>query len=228
MNKFSLYIILILLYVSLAKSFSPSEFGINYVHNEISLGSLIKDAPVSAILIDTHETGFLIKTYYHKYRIVYGFKNFDELIVRVSKSYFDKHKASIGMEIFRRFENLSEDYLTLPPGALFVGDKYFGLLKKDPKLGKKWDFHKVYQNIPEALGWGTWRPDENFIEELQRSASKDEIFYGLNKEFGPQGYITIKNFPNYFMKKNNQKQSLNSFYKKYLNQNYVGKRHTHE
>ena len=70
LNKIIIYSLLLLTYLGLSKSLSPSEFGISYVFNEESLSSMIKGAPVSVILVDTHSTGFIIKTYYQKYKVV--------------------------------------------------------------------------------------------------------------------------------------------------------------
>ena len=66
MNKFILYGILLLVYLGLSKSLSPTEFGVKYINNDEALAEIINGAPVSVILTDIHSTGFLIKTFYHK------------------------------------------------------------------------------------------------------------------------------------------------------------------
>jgi hypothetical protein len=83
LNKIVIYILLLLVYLGLSKSLSPSEYGVNYVHNTESLSKLIGAGPVSVILTDIHSTGFIIKTYYHKYKVVYGFQYYEEIISRV-------------------------------------------------------------------------------------------------------------------------------------------------
>ena len=70
MNKLILYGILLLVYLGLSKSLSPGEYGIRYINKKEDLIDLIPGQPVSAILADMHSTGFLIKTYYQKYKIV--------------------------------------------------------------------------------------------------------------------------------------------------------------
>ena len=95
MNKIALYILLVICYLGLAKSFSPTELGVSYITNREDLSLLANDAPVSVILTDMHSTGFIIKTHYHKYRVVYGFKAPDEIVVRASKKLTLENKKYI-------------------------------------------------------------------------------------------------------------------------------------
>ena len=62
MNKFIGYGILLLIYLGLSKSLSPSELGISYINSKESLSKLINGAPSTVILTDIHSIGFLIKT----------------------------------------------------------------------------------------------------------------------------------------------------------------------
>ena len=64
-NKIIIYMSLIIIYLGLSKALSPAGLNVQYVFNEESLKSIVKDKPVSLILIDTHSTGFAIKTHYH-------------------------------------------------------------------------------------------------------------------------------------------------------------------
>ena len=70
MYKIFLYTILMITYLGLAKALSPSEHGVQYLQNERAFPKIIKGNQSTAILIDTHATGFLIKTYYQKYRVI--------------------------------------------------------------------------------------------------------------------------------------------------------------
>ncbi len=101
LNRALVFLAMLITYLGLSKSLSPSEFGISYVFNEESLSKLVSGSPVSLILTDTHSTGFIIKTYYHKYKVVYGFQTYDELIVRTSRAFTLKHAEDIGMSIFQ-------------------------------------------------------------------------------------------------------------------------------
>ena len=119
MNKIIVYCVLLLFYLGLSKSLSPSEYGINYINSNEALSRLVPGAPVSVILTDIHSTGFLIKTYYHKYKIVYGFQSFEELIVRTSRNYSINNQSHLGLSIFRRYrEDELEDFTPLPPGSI--------------------------------------------------------------------------------------------------------------
>ena len=62
----------------------------------------------------------------------------------------------------------------------------------------RWRFNKSFKNFPRYLGWGKFRPDENFYQEMRSSAALGQPFYGLHNEFGPQGKITRENFPHFF------------------------------
>ena len=54
MNRIIVYCFLLLLYLTLSKSLSPSELGINYLNNKESLSTLVPGSPVSVILTDVH------------------------------------------------------------------------------------------------------------------------------------------------------------------------------
>ncbi len=68
MNKISLYILLILIFLAMSKSFSPSSQGAPFVVDERVYSNFFQGAPLSVVLVDSFTTGFLIKTYFHKYK----------------------------------------------------------------------------------------------------------------------------------------------------------------
>jgi len=221
MNKILIYTLLVLCYLGLSKAFSPSEFGINYVLNEESLEKLITTAPVSVILIDVHSTGFLIKTYYHKYKLVHGFQTFEELIVRTSSAFKEKNKENIGMSIFRRYEkNNRTETNPLPPGALFIGDKNFGSWVNQDSGDKRWEFYRVYRYIPKYLGWIDFKPTYKFYQKLLLHKNQNKPFYGFNDEFGVNGSLTKKAFPNYFKRHLPKEINMKRFIKDYFKENF--------
>jgi hypothetical protein len=220
MNKALIYIILVIVYLGLSKSFSPSEFGINYVLNEKSLAQLIKGKPVTVVLADMHSTGFIIKTYYHKYKVIYGFQSIEEIIVRTSRGFSQKHQAHIGLSIFRRQENADEDFTPLPPGILFVGDKRFGRWKLSDSGDKTWHFYRVYRNLPSYLGWGDFRPTQDFLKKAQYHITQKKPYFGLNQEFGTGGSLTRESFSQYFKRETPQKINLKDFFSDYFRQNF--------
>lgn len=191
MNKISLYTLLILLFLGLSKSFSPSAQRTTFVQNEQVYPGLFAGAPISLVLIDAFKAGFLIKTYYLKFKIVHGFKQPEFLIVRTNKKYFDKNKENIGMSLFRRYERNSQESTTpLPPGSIYVGDPAFGGWKYHNSGQRIWHFHRVYRHFTRQFYWGKYRPNYNFYEKVQIHLKNETPFYGLNNEFGTEGSLT--------------------------------------
>ena len=132
MYKFFLYTVLIILYLGLAKALSPSEHGVQYLQNERGFSKLIKGNQSTVILVDTHATGFLIKTYYQKYRVISGYDSVEELIVRTSKEFAKKNLNHIGLSLYRKSDE-AEEFLPLPPGSLYIGNREFGDWKTNKK-----------------------------------------------------------------------------------------------
>ena len=221
MNKLIIYVILLILYLGLSKSLSPSEFGIKYVNSQKSLALSIPGAPVSVILTDIHSTGFIIKTYYHKYKVVYGFQSFEELIIRTSRKYMEENLPYLGMSVFRRFklEN-KEDFTPLPPGSVFVGDYNFGNWV-DRRGKKQWRFFRVYRQIPTYLGWKDFQPTFQTYTRIRTAIDEKKPFFGSNDEFGINGSITKVSFPKYFERQKNEPIDLEKFIKAYLNENFI-------
>jgi len=197
MNKFSIYILLVLVFLGLSKSFSPSEQRILYVENEHVYSTFFKGAPIEVILTDYFKAGFLIKTYFHRYKIVHGFKNPDFVTVRVSKKFWNKNKHHIGMSLFRRREiDNAESTIPLPPGSLFVGDPSFGYWEENGKSSKHfWIFHRAYKHFPEYFSWDDFVPDHEFYKLLVNSIGQEKVFFGSNNEFGTNSDLTKKMYP---------------------------------
>ncbi|MBC75699.1 MAG: hypothetical protein CME64_06765 [Halobacteriovoraceae bacterium] len=223
LNKIIIYSLLLLTYLGLSKSLSPSEFGISYVFNEESLSSLIKGAPVSVILVDTHSTGFIIKTYYQKYKVVYGFQTYEELIVRTSRAFTQKNKDYIGMSIFRRSEDLNESFTPLPPGSVFIGNRDFGRWRNTSK-GKVWSFYRAYRYIPQYTGLKSYTATYNVFQQIQKSVRDNTPFFGFNDEFGTKGSITKREFPAYFKKDRNDQFDLKDYFSDIVKRNFRASR----
>lgn len=221
MNKFIIYGLLILAYLTLSKGFSPNEFGVKYIKNNEDLVKLIPGAPVSLILTDIHSTGLLIKTYYHKYKIIYGFQSYEELIVRTSRNFTEENKPFLGMSTFRRYkENNKENFTPMPPGSVFIGNKNFGNWVRQGKDSQKWKFFRVYRQIPQYLGWGKYQPTYKTYTQILDFQDREKPFFGSNDEFGLNGSITKLSFPNYFERQKPTKINFESFFMNYLNTNF--------
>jgi hypothetical protein len=210
---------LMILYLGLAKTLSPSEIGVHYLQNERGFPKLVNSPLATVILVDTHATGFLIKTYYQKYRIISGYDSIEELIVRTSKEFAKKNLANIGLSLFRRADN-REEYVPLPPGSLYIGSREFGEWKARKSGNKVWAFNKSFKNFPKYLGWGKFRPDELFYQEMRSKVSLNQPFYGLDNEFGPTGKITQENFPHFFKDERKKKVEMKTLLLEYLKENF--------
>lgn len=217
-NKLLIYIAIIFLYLGLSKSLSPSELGITFVQNKSQFSDLVVGTPIEVILIDEHMTGFLIKTYYHKYRVVYGFQTFEELIVKVSRRFKRENEKNVGLSIFRRSIHGKESFVPLPPGKAFI-HKTLGYWQ-EAKGTKKWNFYKSHKQLEKYLGLENFEITPAFFERLNLAEKEESRFIGFNDEFGPFGLITISNFPKYFDKTNDNDQSIIDFLKSYFYINF--------
>jgi hypothetical protein len=195
MNKFSIYILLILIFLGISRSFSPSAQGTKYIINEKVYSNFFEGAPLSLILLDSFQTGFLIKTYYQKYKVVHAFKRPSVVIVRTSYDFWEKNKPNRGMSLFRRNErNNIENNIVLPPGSLYIGDLGFGHWEWGDSGEKFWIFHRAYRHFPKMFGWGEYVPTQDFYKLMKSSLSEEKPFYGIGNEFGTDGPITKKNY----------------------------------
>ncbi|MEC7275584.1 MAG: hypothetical protein VXV96_04620 [Bdellovibrionota bacterium] len=191
MNKILLYTLLILLFLGLSKSFSPSSQKTSFVQTKLDLPSLTTGAPVSIVLTDAFDAGFLIKTYYLKLKIVHGFKQPETLVVRTNKKFYNENKDNVGMSLFRRMERENKESLTpLPPGSIYVGDPAFGAWRYHNSGERRWHFHRVYRHFARQFYWGDYRPNYDFFEKLKIHQKNEQPFYGLNGEFGTKGTLT--------------------------------------
>ena len=219
MYKFFLYFILIIIYLGLAKTLSPSELGVQYLQNDKAFSKIINSKMTTVILIDTHATGFLIKTYYQKYRVVTGYDAIEELIVRTSKEFAKKNLDHIGLSLYRRLDD-KEEFLPLPPGSIYLDRQEFGEWRPNKKGILKWRFHKAFKNFPKYLGWGKFRPDQNFFQELKASINLNRPYFGPNNEFGPMGKITQESFPHFFKGDRMKKVELKNLLIEYFKENF--------
>lgn len=218
--KFFLYFILTIAYLGLAKALSPSEVGVQYLQNEKAFSKILKGNAVSVILIDTHTTGFLIKTYYQKYRVIKDYDNIEEMIVRTSREFAKKNLKNIGLSLYRKVEN-KEDIIPVPPGSHYVGNNEYGEWRTSDKTGKtRWVFWKAYKDFPKYFGWGKWRPTEEFYQQMRNSQVNNRPFYGVEEEFGLNGKITRENFPHFFKEERTKQINMKDLLIEYFKENF--------
>lgn len=227
MNKISLYILLILIFLGLSKSFSPMERDSLYIENERVFPSFFPGAPITLILIDSFEKGLAIKTYYQRYSLVHAFRPPEEITARVSKEFWNKNLSNLGMSLFRRRErDMIESTTAEPPGALFLGDPSYGSWEYDNSGEKFWVFHRPYRHFPKILGWGKFRPSYTFYKQLMTNSAQGVIFYGPHNEFGTKGEVTRSWAKNYHGEKFNGQVDFLNHLKKFLRLPYFEKEET--
>jgi len=216
MKKISIYIVLILVFLALSKSFSPSEQNSIKIPNERVFSDLFLGAPLSIILVDSFTAGFLIKTFYQKYRIIYGFRTPETVVVRTSQIFWEKNLPNLGMSLFRRDDqDGSESVVPTPPGALYIGDNAFGYWERADSGEKIWRFHRAYRNFPKIFRWGDFVATREFYDKLMIHL-KDQIpFYGLHSEFGTDGSITKQNWTEHVKSAEIKKRKFREHIKKY-------------
>lgn len=219
MYKLFLYFTLVIVYLGLAKLLSPSELGVHYLQNEKSFGKLVKPNNSTVILIDTHATGFLIKTYYQKYRVISGYDSVDEFIVRTSKEFARRNLDNIGMSLYRRTET-KEETIPLPPGSLYLNNREFGDWRTEKNGKSIWFFKKAFKNFPNYLGWEDFRPSLEFYQEMKSHQGMGKPYYGQNNEFGTNGKITREAFPHFFREERMKKVEMKTLLFEYFKENF--------
>ena len=190
MNQISLYVLLILIFLGLSKSFAPAEKKSIFIPHKEYLSIHYQGSPLSVILLDSFETGFLIKTYYQRYKIFHGFKSPEIVTVRASKDFWMHTKKFQGMSLFRRAEkNSEESFVPMPPGFLYVGDPSFGrfIEKNGTRL---WKFHRAYKHYPRVFYWGKFKPSYQFFKTGFLHQRNSTPYFGINNEFGENGNVT--------------------------------------
>lgn len=185
MNKISIFVLLILIYLGISKSFSPSEKKTPFLANEKVFNNYFSGAPISVILLDSFSSGFLIKTYHHRYKIVHAFRIPEEIVVRTSKKFWKQNLKNHGMSLFRRQERtLKTSSVPMPPGSLFIGDPAYGTWEITDYGSKEWRFHRTYKSFPDIFGWKDFRPSLDFYQKVRIFQSNERAYYGPNNEFG--------------------------------------------
>lgn len=217
MNRFSLYIFLILIFLGLSKNFSPSVVKIYQMKNIAIFGETFKEDNFSILLLDTFKTGFMIKTYFLKLKIAYPFKPSEVITVRTSYDLFTYYKQFLGMSLYRIGENMQDqDSTPMPPGTLFVGNPAYGRWKLHDSGERYWKFHRAYQRFPNLFFWGDFRPSFSFYKSTKASLKNNIPYFGDQNQFGIDGSITKKALNTEDEQASYIKIKLKKYIKKYI------------
>lgn len=218
MRNLSVYIVLILVFLGLSKSFNISSKGTEYLYNENGYSGFFRGSPLSVILAERFETGFLIKTYYHRYLLIEGVNTPKYVTVRTSPNHYNAYEKYVGLSIFRRTDRtLEESNTPLPPGSLYLGNPAYGSWIRNRKTGeKKWEFHRAYKSYALYFAWGEFRPDYEFFEKVQESMKFEKPFFGTKNEFGSEGAISLKFFNKHNLNEEKEREDLRALFNKLL------------
>lgn len=191
MGKLTLYFVLVISYLGLSSSSAIRERGNYYLVDESMLSTLFEDSPICVILVGQFSTGYFFKTYFHQYKITYGFRAPEFLVVKTSKEFARKHENNLGMSLFRRSaHNEVESTVPMPPGALFVGNLAYGSWVMADSGQREWEFHRPYQHLIHDFGWGSFRPDFQFHQKMKLFLQQGTTYYGPKQEFGTNGSVS--------------------------------------
>lgn len=208
---------MVLVYLGLSKSFSPSEQKTPFIANEVVLSNLFPGAPLTIILTQASQTGFLIKTYFMEIKVVYGFRPSEIVVVRTSPEFWQKNNKNLGMSLFSRDEREGKtSFHPMPPGTLFIGDPAFGYWTWSASGERIWKFYRAYRNMPTILGWGEFTPNYKFYKKAQGHLAQKIPFYGMDNEFGSNGFITQKVYKKALQEKEEQSIDFKTHLKKFF------------
>ena len=200
MGRLALYIFFTLIYLGLStgltsnkeRRFIEGEYSFKQIHPEFY--------PMSVILVDFFEAGFMVKSYYHKYKIFVPFKTSIFTTLRVSKTFFHKNLPFLGMSLYRRDYQGYEEFSPLPPGSLFIGDPSYGQWVYRNSGKRVWRFARSYRHFPQEFRWGNFSPDFGFFEMQTEYAQQEKPFLGLENEFGTEGTVTKESYQSFYHK----------------------------
>ncbi len=216
MTKVTLIIFLAFIYLGLSTMLkNDDESGTIFINDKYQLSSFFKGREVAIVLLDIHETGFLIKSYYQVYKVFEGIGDTRMFSVKTSRRFKNENLPFVGMNIFYRKDDF-ETYVPFPPGAHYLGNPTYGTwqLPESGAGSEIWSFHRPYKNFPFELGWDTFVPDQEFYKKLKIYLSQGKPFFGNQNEFGPGGFVTKNYLQGYFGLAEKSKKDLIDLYKK--------------
>jgi hypothetical protein len=192
MNFIIYFFVVILAYLTLAKSTFDVYYTINTINQIQELPDATLHPPTTIILVSIKSHGTFLPSHYFRLKLVSAFYSSKIVHVKVPKHLAQKYSDSIGLSIYsvsNKDSDLNEKRVTIP-GMYFVGNPQLGRWIYIAKE-EKWSFYKAYQHLPQELGWENFRPSiEDYKEYL---ATKDaQAFNSHPQLFGPNGQLTKK------------------------------------
>jgi len=161
---------------------------------------LAKEPTYSIVLEDMKQDGTFFKTFYHKYLVVKPDKSTKTDWMEVPESYYDKTQEFLGMALVSKKDGVLDNQAS-PPGYNFVGDPAYGSWRQDSQGGSFWEFYGKYALLSSLFG-GWNRPIyRNDYDMYRDSRSRNQPFFGRNKEFGSAGNIVKAKRPDFYSRR---------------------------
>lgn len=203
--------------MGLSKSLSINTRGKIYIINERVLGHHFKGSPLSIILVDNFYIGQFIKTYFQRYKVLYGFKRPKYVTIKTSKSFYVKNINNVGMSIFRRPEfGQIVDTVPMPPGTLYLGNPAYGNWVLLDHGEEEWHFHRPYNHFYKYFGWKNFHPTKSFYLKLKSHLKVQKTFYGDKGQFGTNKKLTKVLLDDIQVVNKRQKVALKSYFNQLL------------
>ena len=219
MNRLAIYILLIFAYLTASKSFSPDNLSYEFIQTSHNLLKLPLGQPSSVVIVDAFTKGFFFKTYYHRYKVIYGVRPSRTFTVRTTENFYEHGQKFLGLSIFRLSGKGKISTLPMPPGTLFVGNRKFGRWKY-LKGQYKWTFYRTYRTLPYEMGIQDFTYSRETYKELKEYLLNQKIYFGPNKEFGPKGKISKAFLHLTRRPKEHQDVQIKQLWTTYLRTNY--------
>lgn len=177
MIKAFFYLFVFSFYLILSKTLSPDNSGLEYIKRSKDLNKYIKRYPSEVILLETLTKGFLIKTYYQRFKLVTPYNSPVEMIFRSRRSFAENNKKYKGMSVFRKKSTNEYESLPMPPGTLFIGNQQYGRWRF--KEGEqKWTFYNAYALLPRFFNWKDFRPSKKLYKKILSYKAKNIPYTG--------------------------------------------------
>ena len=158
----------------------------------------------SVALDDMKEEGTFFKDYFHKYRIITEERTAQTDWLKVPKDYFRRNLPYLGMTIWVKKDG-EESGAIGPPGYEYVGDRRYGRWNTDSSGRSFWVFYGQYRLLSDLLGRGPIYRDH--YNNYNTYRSRNQPYYGPNKEYGTNGSFTKRQKPNFYSRRMSMQRS---------------------
>lgn len=204
MNKIAFFTLLVLIYLAIFSNITPGKNSGRKINSSKDLSSVflknyqdIKNdineetkIHYTIILEGYDKRGYILKRYYHRYRMVSPYFPPQVIEKEVSRTMYKNYRKYLNLSIAHI--GSENNFTPLPPGFLFIHNMNMGRwIKKGKK--KLWRFYRAYRELPMLLRWGKYRPlFKNYSKQKLNNHSKS--FWGESKIFSRSGTIGKRNY----------------------------------